>query len=306
MIGDIIIEFQNTTKYPILEFLQRYRNFMLNDYEAIRQYFNGETENIDNAHLSELKWLTVQCRDLMSTFKNFANKFSSCGYWELMEYLDGLNDTIEKINKLPKFLRTSLSKRGYMPSIQVRTTVGAQRTVEDIAAAVNGINQDNTSWVDIMLGNDMDESDWSIDRLSGLEVFVNNVSKVVVTTVLDQPIGERIYGCDINRKITIVDNDLDIVKYKENVEQKCVILLQLNRGDVPENRLFGKNMFFLHSSVKSLSYAQIVDEVRNTFLQNDLFESVTLSKMNFEDGSLNLTFDIKTKYDYETEKTIVL
>lgn len=306
MVGDIIIEFQNTTKYPILEFLQRYRNFMLNDYEAIRQYFNGETESVDNSHLSELKWLTIQCRDLMSTFKNFSNKFGSCGYWELMQYLDNLSDTIEKINKLPKFLRTSLSKRGYMPSIQVRATVGAQRTVEDVAAAANGINRDNTSWVDIMLGNDMNESDWSIDRLSGLEVYVNNVNKVVVTTILDQPIGERIYGKDINRKIKIVDNDLGIVEYKDNVEQKCEILLELNRGDVPEDRLFGKNVFFLHGSIKSISYAQIVSEIQNTFLQNDLFESVSLSQMHFEEGSLNLTFNIKTKYDYETEKTIAL
>ena len=223
-----------------------------------------------------------------------------------MQYLDNLSDTIEKINKLPKFLRTSLSKRGYMPSIQVRATVGAQRTVEDVAAAANGINRDNTSWVDIMLGNDMNESDWSIDRLSGLEVYVNNVNKVVVTTILDQPIGERIYGKDINRKIKIVDNDLGIVEYKDNVEQKCEILLELNRGDVPEDRLFGKNVFFLHGSIKSISYAQIVSEIQNTFLQNDLFESVSLSQMHFEEGSLNLTFNIKTKYDYETEKTITL
>ena len=306
MFGDIIIEFQNTTKYPILEFLQRYRNFMLNDYEAIRQYFNGETESIDNAHLSELKWLTIQCRDLMSTFKNFANKFSSCGYWELMEYLDGLNDTIEKINKLPKFFRTSLSKRGYTPCIQVRANVGSERTVEDIALAVNGINRDNTSWVDIMLGNDMNEVDWSIDRLSGLEVFINNVNKVVVTTVLDQPIGDRIYGCDINRKITLVDNDLEILKYKANVEQKCVILMELNQGDVPENRLFGKNPFFLHDNIKSIGYSRIAEEVQNTFLQNDLFESVVLSRISFENGDLHMTFDIKTKYDYETEKTVVI
>lgn len=306
MIGDIIVEFQNTTKYPILEFLQRYRDFMLNDYEAIRQYFNGETDGVANSSLAELKWLTVQCRDVMATFKNFANKFSSCGYWELMDYLDGLNDTIEKINKLPKFLRTSLSKRGYTPSVQVRTTVGASRTVEDVASAVNGINQDNTSWVDIMLGNDMDESDWEIDKLSGLEVFVNNTQKVVVTTVLDQPIGERVYGIDIDRKITIAEGDLAVVKYKDNVEQKCVILLELNRGDVPEDRLFGKNVFFLNNSIKSMSYSQIAEEVKNTFLQNDLFESVILTKMAFENGDLHMTFSIQTKYDYETEKTIVL
>lgn len=306
MIGEVIIEFQNITKYPILDFLERYRNFMLNDYEKIQKYFGGQTESIDNACLSELTYLTTQCREIQTVFKNFANKFSACSYWELMDFMDDLNSTIEKINKLPKFMRTSLSRRGYTPSVQMRTTVGGERTVEDIANAVNGINQDNTSWVDIMLGNDLNEADWSIDKLKGLDIFVNNVNKVVVTTILDQPIGDRIYGRDIKRKIQFKDNDLVLVEYRENVEQKCVILLEMNQGDVPENKLFGKNVFFLNNSIKSMSYSQIAEDIRATFMQNDLFEEITLKDISFNQGSLTMTFDIKTKYDYETEKTIVL
>lgn len=304
MIGEIVIEFQDITKYPLLEFMERYRDFMTNDYESIRAYFNGETETIDNAHMSELSWLTNECHTLLTTFKNFANKFSCCAYWELMDFFDGLNNTIEKINKLPKFFRTSLSKRGYTASIQVRSTVGSGRTMEDLASAVTGSPQNDGSWVDIVQGNDMNESDWNIDSLTGVDVFVDNTRKIVVTTVLDQPIGNRIYGIDMNRKITFEGNDLQRVFYESNVEQKCEILLELNRGDVPEDNMFGKNPFFLGESIKNTSISIIVSQIQKTFLQNDLFQEVNLTDLKFEQGSLTMVFNIKTKYDYESTKAI--
>ena len=51
-----------------------------------------------------------------------------------------------------------------------------------------------------MLSNDMNESDWEIDKLSSINVMVNNTNDVVVTSILDMPIGERIYGKDIEKK----------------------------------------------------------------------------------------------------------
>lgn len=92
------------------------------------------------------------------------------------------------------------------------------------------LNRDNYNWVDLMLSNDLNEGDWEIDKLTPLNVLINNTVDVVVTTILDQPIGKRIYGKDINRKITFVDNDLDIKIWQDNIEQKCDILLSLKRG----------------------------------------------------------------------------
>ena len=154
--------------------------------------------------------MTLECRDVLAQFKNFANKFSTCGYWELMDWLDDLNNTIEKINKLPKFLRTSLGKYGYTPSIQISATVGDQRTIDDVANMARELLQANTQWVDLMLQNDFNEADWEIDKLRSLNVLINNRTQIVVTTILDQPIGERVYGSDIQRKIEFVDDDLAI------------------------------------------------------------------------------------------------
>lgn len=303
----IIIEFEKVTKYPLIQFLTRYREFMLNSYPAINRYFSGETEGIDTQHISLLKQLTSDCKDVMSQFKNFANKFSNCGYWQLMEYLSDLSDTIEKINKLPKFRRTSLGKRGYQPSVVVASSVGGFRTMEDVANSVKQINQDNSNWVELMLGNDLNEIDWEINELTPINVFVNNRTDVVVTTILDQPIGKRIYGIDIARKITFQNNDLLIVKYQDNVEQKCTILLEINRGDVPENMLFGKNSALITGvTTKQFSYPELVTDIQNNFLQNDLFEYAVITDFKYDNGSLYATVEIKTKYDYKTEKKIVV
>lgn len=303
----IIIEFQKVTKYPLIDFLTRYRDFMINSFPAINKYFSGESENIENEHLSLLKQITLECKEVLSQFKIFSNKFSSCGYWELMDYIDDLNNTLEKINKLPKFLRTSLSKRGYQPYIQIASSVGGHRTLEDVANSVKEINQDNTSWIELMLNNDLNESDWEIDGLTPINVLINNKTDIVVTSILDMPIGKRIYGKDINRKITFKDNDLLIVDYESNVEQKSDILLELNRGDVPENILFGKNYELINGvSSKHFAYSELASDIQNNFLQNDLFEYANVVGFSSNGSDLIAKVEIKTKYDYKTEKSVVI
>jgi len=307
MLDSVIIEFERVTKYPLISFLTKYRDFMNDSYPFVNQYFSGEIEGIDNIHLTTLKYLTSECKVVMAQFKNFANKFSTCGYWELMESIDDLNNTIEKINKLPKFRRTSLTKRGYQPYIQVSSSIGGFRTAEDLANSVKQMNNDNTDWIGIMLNNDLNEDDWEIDKLSPIDVLVNNRTDVVVTTILDQPIGKRIYGKDIAKKIKFIDNDLDIKYYQDNIEQKCSILLTLNRGDVPENMLFGKNLnLFNGVTAKTFSYPALITDIQNTFLQNDLFQYISVSNFDFVDGSIMVTVDIKTKYDYKTERKVTI
>ena len=306
MDGIIITQFEKITKYPLIEFLDKYRDFMLNDYSFIASYFGGKNEKIDNIHLTNLKSLTTDCKDVLAQFKNFSNRLDNCGYWELMDYIDDLNNTIETINKLPKYLKTCLSKRGYIPTIQSTSDVGGMRTIDDIANAVAGLNNDSTSWIDLMLNNDLNETDWDIDTLSQINVYVNNITKVVVNTIIDMPIGKRVYGNDINKQISFENNDLSVVSQENNIEQKCDTLLTLKQGDVPENMLLGVNPNLIVGSVKSYSYSKVVSELQNTFLQDDIFDSVEVSDINYSNDNIQANVKIKTKYDYQTEKTIVI
>lgn len=301
----VVEEFEQVTKYPLAEYLLKYQSFLIDSYSEINKYYSGEIESIDNSHLKVLSELTTQSNEVLNQFENFANKFATCGYWELMEYLDGLNNVLEQTNLLPKFRRTTLTKRGYVPYVQVNASVGGLRTVEDIAQSVNKLNSENTSWVDIMLNNDFNEDDWEIDQLKPIELYVET-SQTAVSTVLDSPIGERVYGIDINCFITIEDNDLQLKTHKENIDQKCRILLNLNRGDVPEYPNLGKDPLFIGGNVKQFGYPEIVDDIRNNFIQNDLFEYASVTNFGFDNGAMTMDVEIKTKYDYKTEMTVTI
>lgn len=306
MIESIVIEFEQVTKYPLLDFMREYRDFMKYSYGAIERYFSGAVESIDNSHINALKKITRDTQDVLQQFKNFANKFEKCGYWELMDFIDELNTTMEKINKLPKFKRTVLSKRGYTNNVETQSTVGGFRTMDDVANAVNSRNSDNFGWVDLMLNNDMDEVDWEIDKLSGVNVYYNK-RKINVTTIIDMPVGKKVYGKDFNRKLAFANNDFELVSEEANIEQKCDIILSLKQGDVPENMLFGVNPFFLGGNVASYNILEIVRQIHASFQQNDLFESAYVTDIKYDEaGNLLIAVNIKTKYEYSIEKQITL
>lgn len=306
MIESIVIEFEKVTKYPLLDFMREYRDFMKYSYGAVERYFSGVVESIDNEHINALKKVTNDTQDVLQQFKNFANKFEKCGYWELMDFIDDLNTTMAKINKLPKFKRTVLSKRGYTNTVETKTTVGGFRTMDDVANEVNSRTSDNYGWVDFMLNNDMDEVDWEIDKLSGVNVYYSK-RKINVTTIVDMPFGKRVYGKDFCRKIAFADNDFELVSEENNIEQKCDILLSVKQGDVPENMLFGVNPFFLGGNVASNNILEIVRQIQSVFQQNDLFESAYVTNIRYDNnGSLNIAVNIKTRYEYCIEKQITL
>lgn len=306
MIESIVIEFEKVTKYPLMKFIEEYRDFMLYSFSPLERYFSGISETIDNSHISALKKVTIDTRDVLQQFKNFSNKFEKCGYWELMDFIDDLNTTMEKINKFPKFKRTVLSKRGYTNNVESQATVGGFRTIDDVANGVNNSVNDNYGWVELMLNNDMDEIDWEIDKLSGLNVYYSK-RKINVTTIIDMPWGKRVYGKDLNRKIAFANNDFVTVSEEANIEQKCDILLGLNQGDVPENTLLGVDPHFLGGTFSSFNTPEVVRQIHAAFQQNDLFQEATVTELKFDgNGHMNIKVRIRTKYELAIEKQVTI
>lgn len=297
MFADICNSFQEITKFDLLSYFQRYRDFMQNSYKSIYSYYNGDTEIVNADAMNDLDKLIKDSKVMMRQFQTFSVKLGNVGYWELQEYCQNLSDTLDKVTKLPKFCRTSKSCRGYKAVIQIDDEIGGLRTIEDLA---DNLNQD---YKNIILDNDLEESDYEIDKLRGIKGVVDNKSQIVVETIFEQPIGERIYGKDLNRNISFSDNDLSIVKYVDNVEQKCDILLELERGDIPEFPNLGRIKQY-GMTYGSFNYTEMMNDLQNTFLQDDLFSSIVLDDMNFSNGDLTVSVDIKTKYIYETNKTL--
>ncbi len=302
MFGDIVTEFENVTKFGLLKYMEDYRDFMQRDFAYLSAYYAGKTEEVSSEVTEHYNSLTARSKTLLQNFKNFRSKLSNCGFWELQQYCQNLNDVLERVGKLPKYYRTVKSVRGYQPFVKVKADIGGLKTPQDLAMEIGSAGVTETS---LILDNDLQESAWEIDRLSQIDATINNRNDLVVETILEPAVGEQIYGKDIHKKITIVDNDLDGSSDLDNVEQKVDTLLLLNKGDVPEMPAFGKNNI-LGLNSGSYNYAEMMKDIRNTFLQDDLFDSVEITDMSFKNGDLNVTCNIKTKYSYSTTKTFTL
>jgi len=299
MIADIANEFQNITKFELQSYFTDYAEFLQNDYGDVYAYYSGNSETIDVDKIKTLQDLMSRSNDLIRTFQTFAGKLGNVGYWELQQYCQDLNDTLERISKLPKYCRTAKTCRGYKPYIQVSEDIGGLKTIQDLSQQLGS----NMSERELILNNDLEEADYEIDELKQIKALVPNNTDVVVETILEQPIGSRIYGKDINRNISFTDNDLTTVEYEDNVEQKSDVLMELQKGDVPEMPNFGKNIIS-GNTYASYNYSALVTDLQDVFLQDDLFESVSVTDVKYEDGDIYVTCEILTKYAYSTTKSI--
>lgn len=298
MFADIANEFQNITKFDLLKYFTDCRDFFQNDYGEVYNYFSGKSENIDVYKISTLNNLVSRSSDLIRTFQTFSGKLGNVGYWELQQYCQDLRDTLERVTKLPKYCRTVKTSRGYKKYIQVSSDLGGMKSTGDLAVELGGITED-----ELILNNDLDEVKWEIDKLSSVEGFVDNSTDVVVTTILEQPVGRNIYGKDICRFIDFEDNDLKIVKYEDNIEQKVDILLELHKGDVPEFPNLGKNIV-VGQPYSNYNYSELISDIQDDFLQDDLFLSADIVDLSFENGDIKVKCEIRTKYSYSTTKSI--
>lgn len=301
MINEIISEFENITKFSVLEYLIKYRNFLQNDYSDVYAYYSGNNETIDASKLNTLAELIDLSNDLNRTFQTFSGKLGNVGYWELQRYCQDLKDTLERIAKLPKYCRTAKTFRGYKPYVQVAGEIGGMKTVQDLADQLGG----GITEGELIINNNLQEQDYEINELKEIKALVNNQTDIVVTTILEPPVGRRIYGRDINRKISFDGNDLSIVEYEDNVEQKCQVLLELNKGDVPEFPNFGKNMR-PGVGLNNYNYAELILDIRENFEQDDLFDDINVIDImpDKTNGNISLLVEIRTKYAYSTTQSI--
>ena len=300
----ILRDFLSVTNYPIVSFLTKYVEFSQNNYSDIYSYFSGEKDDVSQESIANMNWLLSECSRIMSIFKSFENKLNNCGYWELMELIDDITTELEKLKKTPKYARTVKTKTSYKRTVQYNSQIGGGVTVEDIASDLT--MQESTEWQSILQENDIKEFDWEIDKIRSVNAFTSG-SFTPASTIIDQPIGDRVYGSDIYQVIGFKDGDLILVTGKANLEQKIGILLNLKRGDVPELPLFGKNPFLNGSTTKEFSIIGMVNDIKKTFMQNDLFDDVSVSGLGSSESEFDtLTLAIKTIYKSETFKDIAI
>ena len=156
MVYEIVNEFQNVTKFNLLQYFEDYSNFMASDYASLSAYFAGSTSSVSASAVNNLNSLKSRGKNILQLFINFSSKLTNCGFCQLQQYCQDLYDTLEKIEKLPKYNRVTKTVRGYQPYIQFNGEIGGMKTIQDLAQEIDSIG---VSELSLVLENDVEEDD---------------------------------------------------------------------------------------------------------------------------------------------------
>lgn len=305
MLENTIEIFQNKTNFPLADFLVEANSFFSNEFNDIVNFYSGNKNTLDRSQIKKLNSLSEKAIYLQRIFRDNKSKFNTVDFWELLDIIEDIKVKLSTSQNMSKYLRSTINnsvdkKNGFV----FDTILENQETLEDInlKKLKNTYEED---WFDIALENDLKEIDWDISGGKELKLRKKIFQSDLVTSMIDNTVGEKIYGRDIKKKLTFEDDDLKSLDYKETVNQTVEILASLNKGDIPEYREIGIPIgLYKGSNFSRLNYSSIVRELNKNFSTDDLFSNFNILEMEYKEGDLYIKYEVNTKYELVIIKNI--
>lgn len=302
-----LINFKNLTKIDLVSYFDECQTFFNNGYVKMADYYNGKVDYVDTIYPKQLQKLLKQAETINEQFKTNKQKFSTVDYWELLDFCDDVRTKLQTTLKLPKYLRSSRTDFAFANGFHFDYKTGNQQTLENISDSILGDYDPENDWVDIALQNDLMETEYNVEESNDLKLYREKFVGNFVTGIIDVISGETIYGMDLYKKITIEDEDLLVLNYKQTAFQSVEILAGLKQGDIPEFKILGvASGMFVGSNLAGIAYSSIVRDMKRTFSSDDLYTNFKVIEMKQQQDALMINFSVETKYGLLIEQTSLI
>lgn len=296
--SDIISDFQKKLRYySIGSYLDLYFNFYQNNYPVIVQFFSGEISKLDHSNVEILDRLLKQSELIRSSIFTHKNKLNTYKDWEVVEYFENLKLELITTTKISKFLRSSITNFNFNGTLEFNYVAKQHQSLENISGTVLRSPDYDNDWINIAIRNDLSEKDYTTNGSEKLKLSINRKAfNFKIDSVVDNMIGERVYGLDIQKKIEFSDDDLVVLGYKETLFQSADILANLRKGDVPEFLEFGLSNF-VGGNVASLGFGSITRQLQKNFSSDDSLIDFTVTNVKLKEDSLFLEYSVSSRLD---------
>ncbi len=304
---EAINNFSRVAKFPLKQYLIDCENFFKAGYQSMTFFYQGRTNQIKPEYIQTLERLLKEADDISMSFNFHSSKFQNVEYWELLSMLEDLRGNLWTVKNLSKFLRSSRTNFDYNNSFKFDYFRQQNQTLENISEDVLKDSNSENDWVNIAMRNDLKELDYNNEGGQNIKLYKEKFIANFVTSVIDNMIGEAIYGLDLQKRIEFADDDLKVLTHKETVFQCVSILSTLKRGDVPQFPSFGIDPnITVGGNIGGSSYYKIINALSRNFASDDLFINFQVTNIKYEEGDLYVDFQIDTKYKLFVKYTAVL
>ena len=294
-----IEEYEDITGFPLTSYLSSYRDFVNVDSPLITLYYSGISSTPDMPAFNELERLLKVAARLNEVTTSFRTSLQRADFWELIALIEDIRGRLWTIDNSSRWLRSSITKNNFSPTQEVDYITNARQTLEQVASDVGGSDDRDNDWIRLALRNDLREEDYTTQ--GGAKVtLTSEQSGGSVATVVDNLIGENIYGKDIDRKLTFTNSDLKVMTPKQTIRQAVEIYSQLRQGANPEFPEDGiAASLIVGSNYASFTYAAMFRQLFATFQKDDTLKNFKVIKLEIggegnRDG-IFLEFEIETR-----------
>lgn len=304
---DMISDFTAVTLYDPTTFFSDYISFTDTDYPSIVDYFTGVSKVYPTSSFQNLSSLTKEGQKIESIMQANSSAMSSYEYWIVAEQIDDINNALATANNASRWLRSSITSNKYTPSVQVSYMTRQNQGLEDIERDILKSDDPEEDWVDTALSNGLREEDYSLSGGYLIKVTYNNAKSINIQSIVDNiDTSDKTYGLDIAQRLTFVNNDLQVLSYKDTAFQSALILGGLVQGDNPTYPNMGISNQFIGSSIAAIAYPALFRQLATNFSTDDSFKDFAIIDVKRSQDIIYIDYSISTRAGEVFAKTIQL
>lgn len=300
---DILDEFKAKTQCDLRSFLTVAQSFIKNDRLRIMRYYAGEVKVIDAAAFNHFESLKKQLQTIFQLYHSQSHTFVNSKWWDVLESLELIDNTFNDLQNIHRWSRSSITKFGYDPNIQIDYTLSENQTLERVSQDVLGQSDPNNQWYDIAINNDLTEEEYSINGGTTVQLsYPRNNRSLQLNAVMDVMVGKRIYGIDLHRKLTFVKNnfnqetDLAILSHDDTIIQAVDILIRLKRNSNPDRPFQGlQSNLVVGGNRALLNFPIIIRQLSEVFATDDTLQNFNVQNIEFQQDNLTASYEVETR-----------
>lgn len=304
---DTLDYFYSITGYDITTFFKDATTFFDKQQKDIINYYSNQTKVPNIISFNELQRLITESSKLEEQFTIHRNVFLTGDYFFLQDYFLELQEALFTTDNASKWLRSTITKNSFNPQVEKEFLLRQNTSLESFSDEI-GYSDRQQDWVQVALRNDLREEDYTNEGGNLLKASFQSNLTISINSIVDNPLGQQIYGLDIDKKLTFVNNDLKVLSYQPTFRQTVQILLCLVKGDVPEFPDDGvRTSVVAGSNINAIYYPSIFRQLYGVFEKDDTIKSIAVTNLVLDaSNNVNLEVEVTSMINETVEEIYVI
>jgi len=299
---NILQQFKETTQKDLAFFLEEVLLFVKSDRIAIVNYYNGVSSKISSTSFKRFNELQAELSSFFEVYQLHSNTFNNSRWWDVLGLLEEIDSMFSSLRNIHRWSRSSLTKFGYDPNMQINYTLTENQTLERVSQDILSQPDPNNQWYNIAISNDLTEEEYTIHGGTEIQLSYPRINRgIALKSVVDIIVGKKVYGIDLHQKLTYVTDidaftDLHLLSHDDTVLQTVNILTLLKKNSNPDFPNDGlQSSVVVGGNRALLNFPVIIRQLKQTFSTDDSLKNLMVDNIAYDQDNLLISYEVQTR-----------